>query len=685
MFRICIILGFFILMGCNAYEDQSVVIDHQGISIKYDKQLRSQVINKILMTKGITNISQPEISEYLLSDQGRLDQFKYDGHLVLAGQNELGDYAEYIITGLGQASAKGLRKKIHVRKYKAFPALLAMRVTYINDKDVPFTLSAWVSHAVKLSVDTEERPAFWSFNGASYEDRRDWVLPIIPGFSQENYLGMNATDYGGGIPVSVVWNRNGGISVGHLERSPQLLRLPIEADSTGNTVTFSVRKDVQTKLAPGDSLHTLETFIAAHEGDFFSALQQYSQIMRAKGLKFAAIPSSAYDPVWCAWGYERNFTVDQVLQTLSKVKELGFNWAVLDDGWQTAEGDWYLSPEKFPAGDPDMQALVKKIRQSGLRSKLWWAPLAVDPGTDLLRDHADMLLINENGKPQDISWWDSYYLCPAYEKTREYTRNLVVKIMRNWGFEGLKIDGQHLNGVPPCYNPAHKHAYPEESVEQLPQFFEDIYQTAIRIVPDAVIEICPCGTAASFFNMPFMNQPVSSDPLSSWQIRLKGKTFKSLMGSHTAYYGDHVELSDGGNDFASSVGIGAVVGTKFTWPKDNHDHTNYLLTAEKEAIWRKWTGLYQRYRLSEGEYLGGLYDLGFDRPEAHVIHRDDFYYYAFYADEFDGKIELRGFPDGVYRITDYEHERQIGEVNSNKPELTVKFKHHLLLKAEKTE
>ena len=53
------------------------------------------------------------------------------------------------------------------------------------------------------------------------------------------------------------------------------------------------------------------------------------------------------------------------------------------------------------------------------------------------------------------------------------------------------------------------------------------------------------------------------------------------MGESAPYFGDHVELSDGGSDFASSVGIGAIVGTKFTWPSDHHTHTDYLLPPEK--------------------------------------------------------------------------------------------------------
>ena len=54
--------------------------------------------------------------------------------------------------------------------------------------------------------------------------------------------------------------------------------------------------------------------------------------------------------------------------------------------------------------------------------------------------------------------------------------------------------------------------------------------------------------------------------------------------------------------------------------------------------------------LSRGEYLGDLYDIGFDRPESHAIRKDGQMYYAFYARHWNGTVELRGLEsrdDGV--------------------------------------
>jgi len=500
---------------------------------------------------------------------------------------------------------------------------------------------------------------------------------VQPGFYRENYMGMNASDYGGGTPVVDVWRRDGGLAIGHVDIFPRLVSLPVDyRDSTA--VRMGIVWKHPQQLAPGDTLRTLPTFVAVHQGDCFTSLRTYRQLLEHRGLRFASPVPTAYEPIWCAWGYERDFTIEQVLKSLPKVKELGLEWVVIDDGWQTAEGDWYLNPQKFPRGDADMKRLVETIHHAGLKAKLWWTPLAADPGTDLLKNHPDLLLLNKDGSTRLITWWDSYYLCPAYSGTVEYTRQLVQKIIGEWDFDGLKIDGQHLNGVPPCYNPVHNHPYPEESVEKLPEFFKMIYETATALKPTAVVEICACGTAASVYNMAHMNQPVASDPLSSWQIRHRAKVYKALMGPDVAYYGDHVELSDGFDDFASTVGVGGVIGTKFTLPGFGSDTVQ--LTAQREQLWQKWIHIYKQHLLPSGMYRGELYDIGYDRPETHVIQKGDTLFYAFYATEYHGTVEFRGLQSNkTYRVWDYVNQKPLGIVKGTHPQLRLAFQHYLLM------
>jgi alpha-galactosidase len=130
-----------------------------------------------------------------------------------------------------------------------------------------------------------------------------------------------------------------------------------------------------------------------------------------------------------------------------------------------------------------------------------------------------------------------------------------------------------------------------------------------------------------------------------------------------------------------------VISTKFTWPKDTEHPVEslppggYVLTPEKEAMWRKWVGLYKQHMLSKGEYLGGLYDIGFDKPEAHAISKDGALYYAFYAERWNGSIPLRGLASGRYRIHDLFNDVDLGTVDATSNNLAARFERFLLIKA----
>ena len=123
---------------------------------------------------------------------------------------------------------------------------------------------------------------------------------------------------------------------------------------------------------------------------------------------------------------------------------------------------------------------VKAIRAQGLRPRLWLAPLAADPGSDVLHDHADMLLLDQWGAFQKVSWWNALTQCPAYQPTIDYYVALTKKIIGDWGFEGLKLDGQHLNAVAPCYNKAHKHSHPDRVGREVRRLLEGDPQGGAR-------------------------------------------------------------------------------------------------------------------------------------------------------------------------------------------------------------
>jgi alpha-galactosidase len=616
-------------------------------------------------------------SEFVATPESAVQDFALAGQKRENVRDPRGHGRRLTITG----KAAGLEKTVAITVYDEFPRMAFFQVRYRNQSGAAIHLTGWTNNRYTVDSAGAGEPEFWSYQSGSYKNRPDWIMPLKVGFKQENFLGMNSTDYGGGTPVADVWRRDVGIAVGHLERVPKLVSLPVGMPDAGHA-TLALSFNADTLLQPGKTLDTFETFAAVHQRDYFQSFQDYSAVMQRQGLRFQPAPDAAFGPIWCAWGYGKAFTPSQVEQALPEVKKLGFAWVGVDDGWQTNEGDWALLPSKFPNGDRDMKALVDKIHAQGFRAQLWWAPLAAHPDSNVAKEHPEELLLNADGSKQKISYWNDWDFCPAYAPAVERHRQLVTRMFRDWGYDGLKLDGQHMNAMPPCYNPAHHHARPEESVEALPAFFKMIFDTARSIKPDALVEFCPCGTSFNFFTLPNLNMSVASDPHNSWQVRTKGKTLKALHGDAIAYFGDHVELSDGRQDFASTLGIGGVVGTQFTWPVGSAQRNRLDLTPEKEEVWRKWVALYNSQMLSRGEYLGGLYDIGFDRPEAHAIRRSGKMYYAFFAPQWKGPIEIRGLGKGSYRIVDYENQKELGTVRGPAGALDVQFEKHLLIRAE---
>ena len=581
-------------------------------------------------------------------------------------------------------------ERLTLISYDRFPSAIIARAEFVNATGEPQRVTGWEMNRFDV-LTADPDPFFWSFQGQSTEARADWILPVRDAFFQQNYMGMNGSDYGGGTPVTCLWRRDAGIAIGHLENAPQRVSLPVDKKEGEEQAHLCISKvfDAPLVLEDGASLETYTTFFHLFRGDCFQPLRQYAQMLECVGIVMPESEPDAFEPAWCAWGYERRFTIDEIVGTLPKVKELGFKWATLDDGYQIAEGDWDLNPDRFPRGDEDMKYMVDKIHEQGLKADLWWTPFCADPGTKFLREHPDAVILGPDGKPRDISWWDSWYLSPVDPEVRSETKRLVEKFFGEYGYAGLKLDGQYLNCVPPDYNPAHHPDDPEKCARELPGIFRLIYETARSINPHAVLQYCPCGDCFSVYNLPYVNKTVSSDPLSSAQIRQKGYVLRAL-APRTAYYGDHIELSDGGDDYPTQLGIGAVIGTKFTWPKENPrleaGSPGYLLTPEREALLKNALAIFYEKDLAHGEYVPGLYDIGFDNPETHLIRKDGVLYYAFYPREGCDveEVELRGLTPGRrYRLTDYYNHVNLGVVTaSERTVLPVTLDRALLLEAK---
>ena len=663
-----------LLSGCMGTK-----IESGDLTLKIDGNMHFKVESSAPGAQAYYNDYQA--ADVLVADEAVIEDWKVRKVTKAADENG----TTYTLTGQWKKDGYDIEKILTVKTVNGFEGMVLTSSEYVNHSDKVLTVKAMESN--KLRVASEE--TLWSFQPTSTARRDDWILPVEESFYQKNYLGMNNTDYGGGIPMVTLWRRDANLSVGLVEPNLKLVSMPVKKVRYEDYTTMSLLHEFEypEEMAQGDTLQTWNQFISVGKGDFFAPLSQFSKYMEAyAGYVPQASEPEAFEAVWCAWGYERTFTVNEVLGTLPKVKELGFKWVDVDDGFQIAEGDWETN-SRFN-GTKDMRRITDAIHSYGLKAKLWWAPLAADPDTRAVHNHPEMVLMDYQGAPEYITWWDSWYLSPVNDATRKYTVDLVDRFIDEWGFDGLKLDGQHLNCCLPDHNPHSHLEYPEEAVENLPEFFEDIFNRAREIKPYSVIQICPCGCAMNFFLTPHMNQAVASDPTSSAQIRMKRKVYGAMVPD-MAFYADHIELSDNENDYGTQIGIGGVIGSKFTWPKPNPNvkGDGYVLTPEKEALLKKWVAIYNDKMLSRGEYLN-LYDIRFDLPETHVISKDGAMYYAFYAEAWNGEqVELRGLEKGAsYVVTEYTTEEQkTYTVDGSNPYIYPTFERDYLIEVRPAE
>ncbi len=234
------------------------------LQLGIDGDLQTRVfIAQGAMHRSLTSFTASEVLR--LASGRTIGRYQYAGHEVTQVEGAHGPSTEYRIRG---TSTDGIEKTLLLAFPARHPGVALLRVRFRNAGHEPCQVAGWTVAAHSLPATSGNgTPEFWSFSGASYENRRDWVQPVQPGFEQRNYMGMNASDYGGGTPVVDVWRRDAGLAVGHLEVRPRLVSLPITATRAGARI--GVEADEVRTLGVGEEFETPSVLPAcARRGSF---------------------------------------------------------------------------------------------------------------------------------------------------------------------------------------------------------------------------------------------------------------------------------------------------------------------------------------------------------------------------------------------------------------------------------
>ena len=649
------------------------------IAIECSRNLRMRAFlekNRTWITLSATDGLRPAV--LLKLDSGEEAAFSYAGSPSVQRhvQTPFGEAAR--ITLRAADSRHELALAMTIDFPARYPDLVVVESRVRNTSRVRTTSMAEVSQAALRLA----RPApagevlFWSLQGGGYKWGEDWVLPVSAGFTQDNYTGPKGKGNGGGFPFVDLWRPEMGIAVALLDPKPVLAWLPVSVSKEG-VAEVRVTGRPAANLAPGQSYAPAPVMIAVHERDFYDPMVRYRQLMGDLGVPVVTeYEPDDYAPAWCTWGFQRNFTMDAMLEKIPQMRQMGMTDFILDDGWFDLFGNWRPTRQKFPRGEADMKAVIAKIHAAGLKFRLWWSPGSADPGSDIFRDHPDWFILDRSGAKEKASW-NAYYLCPSYAPVREATREQVRRFIEDWSVDSFKIDGTSLNHAPLCYNTAHRHARPEESFEQWPGLFREIRQESRRLRPGFRIELCPCGITPTFQLATAMEQPTDSDPYDH-QVTYRTKFLKAMFGPRSPVLQEYVGLE--GPDTPSKRNHVEIYPRALGTGQVPSSFTRAL--GEKHA---RWTEIYNRHRPAEGEYLN-LYDIRWEPVEGHAIRKEQKLYYGFFTQKpgarYSGKVQLRGLEKRRYRVTDYAAGRVLAEVSGPAADLPANFEDALLLVAE---
>ncbi|MFC1706268.1 glycoside hydrolase family 36 protein [Planctomycetota bacterium] len=170
--------------------------------------------------------------------------------------------------------------------------------------------------------------------------------------------------------------------------------------------------------------------------------EAFSGYFRAMGIEPLRMSPCAG---WTSWYYHYTRISEEIvlsnLAAFSRAR-IPLELFQIDDGYQSAVGDWLETNSRFPSG---LKVLAQRIRDQGYRPGLWLAPFVCESRSNLYRNHPDWLLRDHRNRPVragiNPGWSWSFYALDLYnEEFRAYLREVFQRVLRDWGFDLVKLD-----------------------------------------------------------------------------------------------------------------------------------------------------------------------------------------------------------------------------------------------------
>ncbi len=150
------------------------------------------------------------------------------------------------------------------------------------------------------------------------------------------------------------------------------------------------------------------------------------------------VPEFATEPVHSTWySFSQDVDASSLEDEAVIAVAIGLKSLFIDDGWQryghgrgyAGCGDWAPDEAKFP----DFGAHVERLRELGLKVVVWVAPLLLGSKSDRYEELASLA-------PAYKEELDTHILDPRLPEAREHLVEVCLRLVRDYGIDGLKID-----------------------------------------------------------------------------------------------------------------------------------------------------------------------------------------------------------------------------------------------------
>lgn len=197
--------------------------------------------------------------------------------------------------------------------------------------------------------------------------------------------------------------------------------------------------DVQ--LAPGESF-TSDWACVLTDGSGLEVVDEF--VTLAGAVNKARIPSQA--PMgWCSWydygqAISENIIESNLLAASNMRSQIPMDFIQIDDGFQSAIGDWTTEGQNFPSG---MKAIADKIKAQTFRAGIWLAPFIALRDSRVVQDHPGWVLRDRSGSPVNTGLvWNQFgrALDLSHPGFLASLREVISTATTAWGFDYLKLD-----------------------------------------------------------------------------------------------------------------------------------------------------------------------------------------------------------------------------------------------------